>query len=79
MVQGTPFVFDQVFQAKDTQQEIFEAVAMKIADDAINGISGTILAYGQTGSGKTYTMLGVQGQEGIIHRTAYNHILIHYQ
>ena len=33
---------------------------------SVKGINGTIFAYGQTSSGKTFTMLGAEGQPGLI-------------
>ncbi|GFR60857.1 kinesin-like protein, partial [Elysia marginata] len=52
------FRFDKVFDQKTTQDEVFEAVAKPVIDNAVQGYNGTIFAYGQTGSGKTFTITG---------------------
>merc|ERR1719460_3619975 len=57
---------------KTTQEEVFDKVAKRAVNNALNGFNSTIFAYGQTGSGKTYTITG--GTEryvdrGIIPRT----------
>ena len=63
------FTFDQVYDARHSQLEIFEATALPIVRAAIEGYNGTIFAYGQTGTGKTHTMEGrtnVKEERGII-------------
>jgi hypothetical protein len=63
------FTFDQVYDARHSQLEIFEATALPIVRAAIEGYNGTIFAYGQTGTGKTHTMEGrtdVKEGRGII-------------
>ena len=52
------FTFDQVYDARHSQLEIFEATALPIVRAAMEGYNGTIFAYGQTGTGKTHTMEG---------------------
>ncbi|RUS78390.1 hypothetical protein EGW08_013838 [Elysia chlorotica] len=52
------FRFDKVFDQKTSQDEVFDAVAKPVIDNAIQGYNGTIFAYGQTGSGKTFTITG---------------------
>eukprot|EP00051_Salpingoeca_urceolata_P019212 m.277772 g.277772 ORF g.277772 m.277772 type:complete len:776 (+) comp19376_c0_seq1:294-2621(+) len=52
------FRFNSVFQADSTQQQVFEAVALPVADSVLEGYNGTVFAYGQTGSGKTFTITG---------------------
>ncbi|XP_064600803.1 kinesin-like protein KIF6 [Liolophura sinensis] len=66
------FRFQQVFDQKTKQEDVFEAVARPVIDNVLEGYNGTIFAYGQTGSGKTFTITG--GAEryidrGIIPRT----------
>lgn len=74
------YAFDNVFQPKTQQLEIYNTVAKPIVADVLNGYNGTIFAYGQTASGKTYTMEGVLGDsdlQGIIPRIVhdiFNHI-----
>lgn len=64
------YTFDQVFDQRSSQEDIFEAVGKPIVDGCLNGAHGSIFAYGQTGSGKTYTMLGDESFEsrGVIPR-----------
>ena len=67
--QPKQFTFDQVYDARHSQLEIFEATALPIVRAAIEGYNGTIFAYGQTGTGKTHTMEGrtdVKEERGII-------------
>ncbi|XP_065681855.1 kinesin-like protein KIF6 isoform X2 [Hydra vulgaris] len=66
------FLFDQVFDQKSVQDEVFLGVAFPVIKNVLCGYNGTIFAYGQTGSGKTFTITG--GAEryvdrGIIPRT----------
>uniref|UniRef100_A0A3B5L2G3 Kinesin-like protein n=1 Tax=Xiphophorus couchianus TaxID=32473 RepID=A0A3B5L2G3_9TELE len=56
--QGKPYHFDRVFQSSTTQVQFYNAVALKIVKDVLEGYNGTIFAYGQTSSGKTHTMEG---------------------
>ncbi|EPX73214.1 kinesin-like protein Klp3 [Schizosaccharomyces octosporus yFS286] len=55
------FVYDRVFGADSTQEDLFSYSIKPTVDDLFQGYNGTVLAYGQTGSGKTYTMMGVEG------------------
>ena len=52
------FKFAHIFPATTQQEEVFEAVARPVLDQALAGYNGTIFAYGQTGSGKTFTITG---------------------
>lgn len=52
------FKFDCVFRPDSSQEQVYDAVAKGIVNDALSGYNSTVLAYGQTGSGKTYTMYG---------------------
>uniref|UniRef100_M3ZTD5 Kinesin-like protein n=1 Tax=Xiphophorus maculatus TaxID=8083 RepID=M3ZTD5_XIPMA len=57
-IAGKPYHFDRVFQSSTTQVQFYNAVALKIVKDVLEGYNGTIFAYGQTSSGKTHTMEG---------------------
>ncbi|KAH8046832.1 hypothetical protein JL722_13467 [Aureococcus anophagefferens] len=60
--QGLPFKerafeFDDVWDAKTTQDEVFESIE-NLADAVLRGCSASVFAYGATGGGKTYTVVG---------------------
>ncbi|XP_054729971.1 chromosome-associated kinesin KIF4A-like [Anastrepha obliqua] len=57
------FTFNYVFDARDTQEYIYEVIVTGLLDKFFSGFNATILAYGQTGSGKTHTMGTVFGGE----------------
>eukprot|EP00762_Andalucia_godoyi_P002959 ANDGO_04112.mRNA.1 Kinesin-like protein KLP1 len=52
------FRFNGVFDQPTKQEEIFDVVARKACQNALDGYNSTIFAYGQTGSGKTFTITG---------------------
>ena len=61
------FGFDNVFNPSHGQEDIWDATD-PLVQSAIDGYNVTIFAYGQTGSGKTFTMLGEQGNNGVMTR-----------
>ncbi|CAF0714801.1 unnamed protein product [Brachionus calyciflorus] len=63
------FVFDMVFDAKSSQQDVFEKTTKALLPGVLNGYNATVFAYGATGAGKTYTMLGTEQEPGIMFRT----------
>lgn len=69
---STEYEFDGVFDAKCTQQDVFEQCARTVVKDALNGFNSIVCAYGQSGSGKTHTMVGKPDAEnqGLIPRIA---------
>ncbi|KAK2703262.1 hypothetical protein QYM36_018247 [Artemia franciscana] len=69
------FAFDHCFDSSNpdapefaTQETIFNNLGKGLLDNAFKGYNACIFAYGQTGSGKSYTMMGSQGNPGIIPR-----------
>jgi hypothetical protein len=52
------YVFDEIFQEKQKNKEIFEKVVRNMVDNTLNGYNSTLLAYGVTGTGKTHTVFG---------------------
>jgi kinesin family protein 5 len=67
-VESTFFVFDRVFAAGSSQEEVYLEVGRPLVQEMFRGLNVTILAYGQTSSGKTFTMQGYGTQQGIVPR-----------
>ncbi|XP_043860577.1 kinesin-like protein KIF18B isoform X2 [Dromiciops gliroides] len=63
------FVFDRVFAETATQQEVFQHTTHSILDGVLQGYNCSVFAYGATGAGKTHTMLGGEGDPGIMYLT----------
>ncbi|XP_021941225.1 kinesin-like protein KIF23 isoform X3 [Zootermopsis nevadensis] len=60
--------FKYVFDAKATQKEVFDHVALPLVENLIHGKNGLLFTYGVTGSGKTFTMAGEPHNGGIMPR-----------
>ena len=58
--------FDYAFDSSVGQEKIFNCTTKNLIDDIVNGYNATVFAYGATGAGKTYTMLGEDGNPGIM-------------
>lgn len=56
--QNRQYTFDNVFDAKSKQFDVYQSVVEPLVDQATEGYNCTVFAYGQTGTGKTYTMIG---------------------
>ncbi|XP_041491902.1 kinesin-like protein KIF18B [Microtus oregoni] len=63
------FVFDRVFGEVATQQDVFQHTTHSILDSFLRGYNCSVFAYGATGAGKTHTMLGREGDPGIMYLT----------
>ncbi|KFO25250.1 Kinesin-like protein KIF18B [Fukomys damarensis] len=63
------FVFDRVFAEGATQQDVFQHTTRGILDSFLQGYNCSVFAYGATGAGKTHTMLGQDGDPGIMYLT----------
>uniref|UniRef100_A0A8C2LPA7 Kinesin-like protein n=1 Tax=Cricetulus griseus TaxID=10029 RepID=A0A8C2LPA7_CRIGR len=63
------FVFDRVFGEAATQQDVFQHTTHSILDSFLQGYNCSVFAYGATGAGKTHTMLGKEGDPGIMYLT----------
>ncbi|GAB1296917.1 Kinesin-like protein KIF18B [Apodemus speciosus] len=63
------FVFDRVFGETATQQDVFQHTTHNILDSFLQGYNCSVFAYGATGAGKTHTMLGREGEPGIMYLT----------
>ncbi|XP_015794202.2 kinesin-like protein KIF18B, partial [Tetranychus urticae] len=64
------FSFDGVFDEHTTNIQIYERAVKSFVQSLLDGFNCTIFAYGPTGSGKTYTMLGYNGEPGVMFYTA---------
>ncbi|OMJ79384.1 hypothetical protein SteCoe_20632 [Stentor coeruleus] len=62
------YVFRSIFSKESSQQEIYEEIGKPLVDNIMQGINGILLAYGSSGAGKTYSLLGDQGQDGLLQR-----------
>ncbi|KAF4075373.1 hypothetical protein AMELA_G00233910 [Ameiurus melas] len=51
-----------------SQEKVFKDLGSDVLKAAFEGYNACIFAYGQTGSGKSYTMMGNQGDVGLIPR-----------
>ncbi|ELV10097.1 Kinesin-like protein KIF18B [Tupaia chinensis] len=63
------FAFDRVFGEAATQREVFQHTTHSILDSFLQGYNCSVFAYGATGAGKTHTMLGREGDPGIMYLT----------
>ncbi|KAL0964817.1 hypothetical protein UPYG_G00329420 [Umbra pygmaea] len=69
------FSYDFSYNSTDTrspyfvpQEKVFEDLGSDVIKAAFEGYNACVFAYGQTGSGKSYTMIGTQGDMGLIPR-----------
>ena len=60
--------FHKVFNKDSQQAEIYDEIGKPLTDNLLRGINGILLVYGTSGSGKSYTLLGDNGNEGLIPR-----------
>ncbi|KAL3817794.1 hypothetical protein ACHAXA_005827 [Cyclostephanos tholiformis] len=57
-VESTSFAFDNVFDEKSNNENIYERSVRGLIPGLFRGTWASVFAYGQTGSGKTFTMMG---------------------
>ncbi|GAX26272.1 kinesin family member 2/24 [Fistulifera solaris] len=57
-IEALSFSFDNVFDEKSTNAQIYETAIRGMIPNLFEGQWASIFAYGQTGSGKTFTMMG---------------------
>ena len=60
------YAFDFAFDKYSTQKFVFENSTKFLIEGVTLGYNATVFAYGATGAGKTYTMLGEEGNPGIM-------------
>ena len=65
---GQEFTFSRVFDPTSTQTDVFDSVALPMANEVLNGGNGLLFAYGMTNSGKTHSILGSLSDPGILPR-----------
>ncbi|CAI2348095.1 unnamed protein product [Caenorhabditis sp. 36 PRJEB53466] len=70
---GREHRFDFAF-SRETNGQVFNISCREIVERVIEGFNGTIAAYGQSGSGKTHSLLGSNGEQGIL-QLAVKHLL----
>ncbi|RUS69760.1 hypothetical protein EGW08_022481, partial [Elysia chlorotica] len=68
---GSPFVFDHVYDASCTNFKVYQDLTENIVKQAMIGFNGTLFAYGQSGSGKTYT---IDAMRTYVINAIYDHI-----
>lgn len=64
-VEQHDFCFDEVFDARASNVDIYDRTAKLLVEHVFAGGRATCFAYGQTGSGKTFTMMGKQSNKGL--------------
>ena len=57
-VETIPFAFDNAFDDRSSNVDIYERTVRNLVPSAFEGNHCNVFAYGQTGSGKTFTMMG---------------------
>lgn len=61
------FAFDSAFGRESAQDEVYNAsCASLVVGVASQQFNATCFCYGATGAGKTYTMLGTEGNPGVM-------------
>ncbi|XP_052791398.1 uncharacterized protein LOC128225569 [Mya arenaria] len=59
------FIFDEVFDEKCSNEDVYIRAARPLISCVFDGGSATCFAYGQTGAGKTHTMIGGRDVPGL--------------
>ncbi|CAM9659966.1 unnamed protein product, partial [Chrysoparadoxa australica] len=62
------FTFDRVFPPTSAQDDVFAAAAAPLVSALLKGESALLFSCGVTNAGKTFTIMGEEGQPGIIPR-----------
>ncbi|KAM4722870.1 kinesin-like protein KIF14 [Rhinophrynus dorsalis] len=60
--------FEKTHPSYADQKLVYEKLAVPLLEWSLLGYNTCLFAYGQTGSGKSYTMMGFDGEPGIIPR-----------
>ncbi|XP_022161653.1 kinesin-like protein KIF23 [Myzus persicae] len=62
------FNYKKIFTEHESQEVVFQDMALPLIEQLLTGKSSLIFAYGISGSGKSYTMTGNQEDGGIVGR-----------
>lgn len=62
------FSYKKIFTEYETQEVVFQDLALPLIEQLLMGKSSLLFAYGISGSGKSYTMTGNQEDGGIVGR-----------
>lgn len=60
------YAFDHAFPPESRNSDVYERSISSTISGVVHGLNATVFAYGSTGSGKTYTMVGTQGDPGLM-------------
>ncbi|XP_040398865.1 basic proline-rich protein-like isoform X17 [Cygnus olor] len=60
--------FDAIYGAASSTATVYEGSVRPLLSHLLAGRDVTVLAYGPSGSGKTHTMLGSEGEPGLVQR-----------
>ncbi|XP_066840477.1 kinesin-like protein KIF22 isoform X6 [Anser cygnoides] len=60
--------FDAIYGAASSTAAVYEGSVRPLLSHLLAGRDVTVLAYGPSGSGKTHTMLGSEGEPGLVQR-----------
>lgn len=62
------FAFNTLISQQENNADVYHRVVRRIIKSAVAGYNGTVVAHGQNSSGKTHTMIGNDGDPGVIRR-----------
>lgn len=60
------YAFDHAFSPDSRNSDVYERSISSTISGVVHGLNATVFAYGSTGSGKTYTMVGTEGDPGLM-------------
>lgn len=60
------YAFDHAFAPESKNSDVYERSISSTISGVVHGLNATVFAYGSTGSGKTYTMVGTEGDPGLM-------------
>ncbi|KAI3726397.1 hypothetical protein L1987_66194 [Smallanthus sonchifolius] len=60
------YTFDYAFAPDSKNADVYERSISSTIAGVVHGLNATVFAYGSTGSGKTYTMVGTEGDPGLM-------------